>query len=111
MSRLPPTAGLTESSIEDLIISTICVPADSMESSDFERTAILTSFRVCVWASAIDISGISIAITSISFLMLQVYHIFGAVCKTAGIEIHGFHFLRIRIRKGTYAAEGGFFIR
>ena len=57
--------GLTESSIEDFIISTIVAPFDSIMSKDLERSATPTSFSVRDWASDIEISGIFILITSI----------------------------------------------
>lgn len=81
MSRLPPMDGLTESSIEDFIISTIVAPFDSIMSKDLERSATPTSFSVRDWASDIEISGIFILITSI-FLILQVYHISDIIGKT-----------------------------
>ncbi len=73
--------GLTESSIEDFIISTIVAPFDSIMSKDLERSATPTSFSVRDWASDIEISGIFILITSI-FLILQVYHISDIIGKT-----------------------------
>ena len=55
-----PTAGFTESSMEVVIILTICAPVDSRLSRDFASIAVPTSLRVLDWASPIDNEGISI---------------------------------------------------
>ena len=55
-----PTAGFTESSMEVVIILTICAPVDSRLSRDFASIAVPTSLRVLDWAGPIDNEGISI---------------------------------------------------